>query len=236
MDHKKRGLLYLLFGTLIFIIGLTLIYEDYVTIGVVVSGLASIITFTGFSTILNKDPEEKSKAEKKKQEAKAIAYINSVIISTIASIDNAFSTNSQYINKRATAKLDYSIYIFVQFYYKLCASKNAYLLEAFIALVEQKLKFTYSSMMDIPKINRILDERINKYDLILQTHSGAAKDELLYVTIVDYIAEDLYLSSERKGDIFYEILELDNVMILKEEDSYKNLTNIMSNCNEQIYS
>lgn len=236
MNNKSRGLIYILVGTIIFIIGLTLVYEDQITLGVVISGIAAIINFTGFSVLSYKDPEKKAEEIKQQREAEILAYINSVVISTIVSINDALSTNSKYINQRATAKLDYSIYSFMQFYYMLCASKNTYFLEVFSSLFMQKIKYYFSSMMEPSKIERILDERIDRYDYIMNSYTGSQKDELMYTTAVDYIAEDLYFASEQKGDIFYEILELDNIMISKEEASYLNLTRAMSDYDVQDYN
>ena len=124
MSSKSRAGIYLLIGTIVFIIGLVFIYEEIIALGVLFIGIASPLLFAGFFLLFSDDTIEVPLHEpikcinidesepKNEHTTPPLGSLLAAIDLTLMALDDAFAKKSKHINKKATAKLDYSIYLF----------------------------------------------------------------------------------------------------------------------------
>ena len=203
MNKKSRGLVYILIGTIFFVIGLALVYEELITLGVIIIAIAGVPIFTGFSVLFNDDsPQSQSEAEEEVKKEHTIPPLGSLLAAidlTIMALDEAFDKKSKHIYKKVTAKLDYSIYLFFKNYCILCNTQNETLVTYYIQFALDRLKEHFSSKMSENKIDRIIDERISEYDRIVQTSDNFV-EEITYA-IEQHLIKDLYCQNAKNESI-----------------------------------
>ena len=211
MSSKSRAGIYLLIGTIVFIIGLVFIYEEIIALGVLFIGIASPLLFVGFSTLFSDDTIEVHVNEpikcinidesepKNEHTTPPLGSLLAAIDLTLMALDDAFAKKSKHINKKATAKLDYSIYLFFKNYCLLCNTQNEKLVTYYIQFAFDRLIEHFSSIMSENKVKQIIDDRITEYDHIIQTSNNFVED--ITYAIEQHLIKDLYFQNSENESI-----------------------------------
>lgn len=212
MSSKSRAGIYLLIGTIVFIIGLVFIYEEVIALGILFIGVASPLLFVGFSTLFSDDTVEVSVHEpikcinidesepKKEHTTPPLGSLLAAIDLTLMALDDAFDKKSKHISRKATAKLDFSIYLFFKYYCALCNTQNEALVTYYIQFALDSLKEHFSSKMSESKVDRIIDDRIIEYDRIVQTSGNFAED--ITDAMEQHLIQDLYYTNPGDETVF----------------------------------
>lgn len=206
MYTKKRGFVYIAIGTILFIIGLALIYSDLITIGVVFVAFGGAFTLPGFFVITSKDePDSKNyNGSYQKKSFETPRYnrtdnIENTVLSHLELIDSAFSKCSKLIYKRTTAQLDYCIYVFFKSYIIICNARIEELASTYARIAFDRIVDHFSSRMDEAKINRIIDQRLEEYDEIVRT-SESFMDPFMFA-VEQHLIKDLFFESDEFNEI-----------------------------------
>lgn len=97
------------------------------------------------------------------------------------------------IKQKATARLDYAIYIFFNLYCSLGTPNNEEFMMKFAEMYEKILKERFSNeIQSASLLNAVFDSRLISYDSIMRTSED--KDGDLIYQITQFIAKDLWLN------------------------------------------
>ena len=253
MENNSKGIIKIFAGIFCFMLGMTFASTDITGLAVIFFIICAVLIIIGITDLVAKEnnqvnftDQEKIDFAKQQEEAphnsqsqkeeqasfSPLAYTNLAVNLTILSADEALSNHSKHVNQRATAKLDYTIYVLFSYYCALCNLRNEELVDNFSRLCYIRLKQHFSPLMDENKINRIIDERLEKYDFIMQNCQN--KIEAINDTLELYITKDLWFPDytgdaipiadvRRQLELRLELIELDKYVGEKVSSIYDKL-------------
>ena len=250
MENQSKGIIKIFAGIFCFMLGMTFASTDISGPAAILFIICAALIVIGITDLVGKKNNQVNFAEQQKEAPRnsqsqneeqasfsPLAYTNLAVNLTILSADEALSNHSKYVNQRATAKLDYTIYVLFSYYCALCNLRNEELIDNFSRLCRIRIKQHFSPLMDENKINRIIDERLEKYDYIMQNYQNNI--EVINDTIEQYITKDLWFPDytenaipivdvRRQLELRLELIQLDNYVGEKVTSIYEKLVAVSS--------